>query len=1081
VHLTLSPCISSNPNSNKPRKKQKDPSSEDVTIHAFINAEGTRVFRLNNRIVTGKEVRNKLGKLGVHLGNSTSLILQSAVTELADSTDPLALGAVIAEASGLSAWAQEAAKAHAELESQEKDAQRISERIDTLQRTSVAARVEATKGEKYGQLEAEAEAAAEVCSKKLGAILAAATRKRDEVVEIHTKTVEQQAVLQQKASQAQQKLARVAEQQQSAVPFENLTDSTNSEAKKLRLARIAIEEEIQVVSDQLKSYAAATAALDTAHAREKDATQACELALREIQLLEQGLSELKSQSSSLEAAAKAQEKVASLKVQLLDAQRELAAEEVALQEAQHQLRQSAAEMEQTNVSLRNYKDLMELDSSDDIDLQFAELAASKAELQFKERALLAKQQQPPKLPNGIALPTVAQCFSFKDPAKAASIYAPALEVLAGRHLNIAVAQSTQQAAQLLSSGNARGLRIWALDTISYNSDRIQVHRQVAEKFPVGSVIVPMDLLSFNAVHKGVIAKAFGSHVFVSTVQIGRQVMEQYGIPSIALDGTVTSRGRLAGGWVPREQQLRGPINSKIRLDLDRANLQDIRSQLGELDATEMTLKAQIEAVAARSAAEDAVLKFKKAEIELTSGQKGFSLASKIVKTLEMELRSCQAVAAALGQARSQGGSSLSAAADQAARLRARISQQRALLDSLERDKADAASEIESATAACPPGGSQQDTADLQAAHAQLEERLKEIDHQLLQMDRNLRDKQQKRTVQHQEEESRLQQEVAAAAEALRTVAKEKATLGKQREYLENILKEMEVMAKEIDVVPLEQDQQSILTILPLDFSELESMVGDVRAAAAQHTSLLAELAALKSNSGSNRSSVDAVTNLRAAEIAERELALLRPHAETMHSVAEALAEGIQQMNPHAEKFNEIVFDTVASFFNDLTAELLPGIEVRVTRAITNDIQDGAAATIHRNGAQFSYRRREGTTAGEGNWVTGLEALSGGQRTLISLAYLAASKTIGGDFSALTSSGSVLLADEVDAALDTTNQECAARLLSMLCSSKHRSKSEKPPLAQVICISHSPIFQQICDNIIKLTRNSEDGSTMLASN
>ena len=68
----------------------------DVTLHACIGADGNRIYHLNGRLITGKELRVQLARLGIHLGTSFSLIRQEAVTELSDATDPLTLAAVVA-------------------------------------------------------------------------------------------------------------------------------------------------------------------------------------------------------------------------------------------------------------------------------------------------------------------------------------------------------------------------------------------------------------------------------------------------------------------------------------------------------------------------------------------------------------------------------------------------------------------------------------------------------------------------------------------------------------------------------------------------------------------------------------------------------------------------------------------------------------------------------------------------------------------------------------------------------------------------------------------------------------------------
>jgi chromosome segregation ATPase len=1050
VDLFLRPCNSSNSTlPNKSRKKRiKTGGNEEVRVHAWVDAEGHRLFRINNKLASGNEVRTTLSRIGVQLGTS-SLILQSAVTELADRNDPLALGAVIAENSGMGGWQAEALKAQAELQLNKEYEERIRQKIEKLERTSIAARDDASKSERYSEMEAAADEAAKACRLKIMAFQSAAERKRDRLVEIHAAAMDKENSLQKVASEAQKKLSDCSELTQN-----KRTPPTTLEVKKLKLARISIEEQLQVVLDQLNAYQSAATTLEAAKGREMDAARGCELAHREIDLLEQGLREIEMKSSSLEAAEKAQQEVAALEAKLLEARQEVEVVVAELQMAE--LNKLAAEMEQTKSNLIKYPDCMDIDTSvDDVDAQLADFGSVKAQLERKERALVAKQQQLPSMfSKRNNLPTLAECFNFKNPAQA-SKYATALELLAGRRLTVAVAQSTQQAAQLLSSGSAaRGLCIWALDAISYFPDRIQVHKQIAATFPHGAVTVPMiDLLSFADEHKGVIAKAFGSHVIVSSTEIGRQVMERYGIPSIALDGTLTAKGRLAGGY--REQLQRGPMHSKIQSDLEKASLIAVRDQFGELDAAEKRLKALQQQ---RKLEEQ----FMEAQAEIDAAKNSVSEASKVLQKLEMELKSRQTVAAALCQALS----TLSTAADQKALLRAQLTHQTHHLKSLERAKADAAAEI--ADAACPP-----DPQDemLELSRAQLEERLKEIDNELLLLDRNIRAEEATQSAERQDEESARQQAVAAAVEAYRAAEVKKKTLGRQINYIDTVLKEMDVLAAEMRIPATTTGTAH--TGSTLDLSEIESMANDIRAVASKRSSLLAELAAFDSV-GLESSSRSAVANLRAADIAEQELALLRPHAHTMHSVASRLEEGLAAVNPSAEKFNERVFDTVANVFNDLTSQLLPGIELRVAR-----VHDGQQEnSVHRKGAQFFYRRRlcGQDSSNEGNWVTGLEALSGGQRTLVSLAYLVAAKSIGGaapaDHASLSSS-SILLADEVDAALDTANQEQAARLLSMLCT-----KKEKAPLVQVICISHSQIFQQLCDHVIELGRNKDDGTTMV---
>jgi chromosome segregation ATPase len=64
-------------------------------------------------------------------------------------------------------------------------------------------------------------------------------------------------------------------------------------------------------------------------------------------------------------------------------------------------------------------------------------------------------------------------------------------------------------------------------------------------------------------------------------------------------------------------------------------------------------------------------------------------------------------------------------------------------------------------------------------------------------------------------------------------------------------------------------------------------------------------------------------------------------------------------------------------------------------------------------------------SGTSDWQAGLDSLSGGQRTMVSLAFVVAAATAG-------SATSVLLMDEVDAALDETNQALVRPCLVVAC-------------------------------------------------
>lgn len=92
-----------------------------------------------------------------------------------------------------------------------------------------------------------------------------------------------------------------------------------------------------------------------------------------------------------------------------------------------------------------------------------------------------------------------------------------------------------------------------------------------------------------------------------------------------------------------------------------------------------------------------------------------------------------------------------------------------------------------------------------------------------------------------------------------------------------------------------------------------------------------------------------------------------------------------------------------------------------------------------------------------SWQANLGQLSGGQRTLVSLAMLLAVARTG-------SACGLLLLDEIDAALDEVNQARASALLWQLA---HDSTSA----CQIMCVTHNVTFQERCDGFVRVTKSA----------
>ncbi|EFJ47136.1 hypothetical protein VOLCADRAFT_105201 [Volvox carteri f. nagariensis] len=167
--------------------------------------------------------------------------------------------------------------------------------------------------------------------------------------------------------------------------------------------------------------------------------------------------------------------------------------------------------------------------------------------------------------------------------------------------------------------------------------------------------------------------------------------------------------------------------------------------------------------------------------------------------------------------------------------------------------------------------------------------------------------------------------------------------------------------------------------------------------------------------------------------------------------------------------NTAVFNAVRRRFVSLCGRLLPSLDLDLTAPY------GCAS----RGVVVRFRRHnrpdrdpdggdaDGTEAdggSRGGWTEELGQLSGGQRTLVSVALLlglALALSGGGGGGNSDGGGGLFLLDEVDAALDEHNQAAVAALLRYL---SHRGGG-----CQVLAVTHNAAFQTACNGFVRLTR------------
>eukprot|EP00798_Chlamydomonas_sp_ICE-L_P030713 gene30713-35741_t len=174
--------------------------------------------------------------------------------------------------------------------------------------------------------------------------------------------------------------------------------------------------------------------------------------------------------------------------------------------------------------------------------------------------------------------------------------------------------------------------------------------------------------------------------------------------------------------------------------------------------------------------------------------------------------------------------------------------------------------------------------------------------------------------------------------------------------------------------------------------------------------------------------------------------LFLERADLLRTAANMLQQGIEQSRQQVLATNEVVLEVVNERFHDLCALLLPSMRFQLVKL------PGQCAS---QGLRIQFQRLNllgGKDSTEEDWSSSLEQLSGGQRTLISLALLLAVAQHG-------QRSSLFLLDEVDAALDEHNQAAVARLLHALAVGGG---------VQVLCVSHNVTFHKMCDLLVTVS-------------
>ncbi|KAK9843744.1 hypothetical protein WJX81_004731 [Elliptochloris bilobata] len=224
---------------------------------------------------------------------------------------------------------------------------------------------------------------------------------------------------------------------------------------------------------------------------------------------------------------------------------------------------------------------------------------------------------------------------------------------------------------------------------------------------------------------------------------------------------------------------------------------------------------------------------------------------------------------------------------------------------------------------------------------------------------------------------------------------------------------------------------------------------ELAALAAQIQKLQAARLKLKVQRDQNSAKELPLAVQRAFKERQETLRTVRERAATLCSAVEILDAGLAASQAQVVWANERAFVAIRSQFKALVEGLLPAHEVDLIKT-SDTAAKGVQFCVASSAAAGGSRRDPlGQTA--------LGQLSGGERTLVSLALMLAAAYAG-------AGNRLLILDEVDAALDETNQGRVAALLRQLASGSGTAA------CQVLAVTHNAAFQA-CGRLVQVYKNA----------
>ncbi|KAK9812833.1 hypothetical protein WJX72_004444 [[Myrmecia] bisecta] len=645
-----------------------------------------------------------------------------------------------------------------------------------------------------------------------------------------------------------------------------------------------------------------------------------------------------------------------------------------------------------------------------------------------------------------------ECFSFKSPSETASPALEALDIIAGGKMGILVVPSTKHATDLLAQrakqaqhGGAasRPLRIWPLDHLSA-ANHMDKHRSIQAKFKSGDVIIPLDLLAYEERYHKVLLRAFGGYVIARNDAVAAELIQRYGLPSVTLDGKVSHKGSLQGGWRGANSAKANRMAKKLQADKLQAEVSALEAQATQVQTQLSEVESQMDRMAT------AALQAELSAAQLAQQQEAVArakLALSQKRAAAAEAASVLAhLLASLDQKR-QLCSTYAGKGDVLQKLQAQLQQARARQAELEDQSKDLIGQVDKLAEEVQSLEEQLEDTDQAQLSVQLQGK-----QSALQADRRLLTELQAAAALHTAERKEQQARQEEVERELAKLQEEQGFLTKQVKVAKLSLERLhaEHAATQRQMVDLKAELPELAAVCSRPAA---SVMGDSDPANGDKALRKLALARQKLKDERKRSRARQIPAGEQLVYKERKasLALFKERAKLLSEAAEHLETGIEASRSQVVRTNEATFEAIGAKFTAMTKALLPSMDIGIAR-IGQAVHEGVQLRFRPSaGGDSACGGREGAS-----WTHDMGQLSGGQRTLLSLALILSAARAG-------SHTSLFLMDEVDAALDETNQRLVAALFKDVIASDGG--------CQVLCVTHNAAFQQICDTIVQVTRDA----------